>query len=48
VSLDPSQLQFASGSGVDYRNAIVPEPGTLLLVAGPLTALAAIRRRAGR
>lgn len=48
VSLDPSQLQFTSGSGVDYRNAVVPEPGTLLLVAAPLTALAAGRRRAGR
>lgn len=48
VSLDPSQLQFSSGSGVDYRNAIVPEPGTVLLVAGPLTVLAAVRRRTGR
>lgn len=45
VPLSAGEFSFASAGGVDYRSAIVPEPGSALLLALGLTATAAAVRR---
>lgn len=45
VPLSPDEFSFASAGGVDYRSAIVPEPGTVALLGAGLVTMAASARR---
>jgi hypothetical protein len=45
----PNGVQFVAGSGTPYNtNGVVPEPGSLLLLAGGIALMAAVRHRFSR